>query len=671
MRVGRSGLSGVSWGSAAAWLVGAVLACAGVFLFMHFAAGPELTSEDEDRSYQIVRVVQDVTVEPDGSLEVTEARTFDFDGAFNGVYWKLPEGYNKNNGHDVSVEVQSAQVAPSATSAAADKNGGSAYSLQEGSSSDGGYTIEDSTNDSGAPIKLVTLYQRAADSKLTFTLSYRITGVVTRWQDTAELYWKYVSDGWDAASQNVTCTIHLPQAAGTPAAWGHGPLDGNVKIDGTTVTFFSPVVGGADFAEARILFDNAAVPQAPAPAASISNPADKSAQVKAQEQAWADQANQKRKTAQQALAFLAALGVVVGAAALVVVRRTRARWLKTHTPAFTDTYFRDVPTEAEVPVLSTLYSENSLDPQHFTAELMDLSHRHVVELSLVPNADDPHAKGTWVLTKLSDGSTKIEELALALAFQNARTDAEGRRSVELKAMGKGTRESEARAFDEWKAELDAQVQSKFGDSGRERATVRTTAVIVGILALFASGVAGHMSAGASDALTSPLIVAVLLGWLFALVVGLFYALAQAGALHDLNQTGIDTLAKLQALRRWLLEFTRLDEAIPQDLALWDRLLVMAVALGVSQQVIKQLKVVFPEAFAENNENFYPYFHSYLWLNSYHGSAPLNSVNAASRHYVASAAAVAASSSSSGGGFGGGFSGGGGGGFGGGGGGGAF
>ena len=141
-------------------------------------------------------------------------------------------------------------------------------------------------------------------------------------------------------------------------------------------------------------------------------------------------------------------------------------------------------------------------------------------------------------------------------------------------------------------------------------------------------------------------------------------------LKPLNREGIETKAKLEALRRWLKEFTKLDEAVPDDVVLWNRLLVMAVVLGVSKEVIKQLEVALPQVL--DDPCFMP---SYGWCyygDRYGGRAPSDvfTKGFASAHHV-SEAALAASSSSSGDGGGGGFSGGGGGGFGGGGGGGAF
>lgn len=44
------------------------------------------------RSYSIDYVDIDATIATDGSLSVGETREFDFDGSYNGVYWKIPTG---------------------------------------------------------------------------------------------------------------------------------------------------------------------------------------------------------------------------------------------------------------------------------------------------------------------------------------------------------------------------------------------------------------------------------------------------------------------------------------------------------------------------------------------------------------------------------------------------
>ncbi|MBR3234153.1 MAG: DUF2207 domain-containing protein, partial [Atopobiaceae bacterium] len=66
-----------------------------------------------------------------------------------------------------------------------------------------------------------------------------------------------------------------------------------------------------------------------------------------------------------------------------------------------------------------------------------------------------------------------------------------------------------------------------------------------------------------------------------------------GSLPKRSPEAVEINAKLDALRRWLKDFTKLEEAVPNDVILWNRLLIMAVVLGVSDKVIEQLKLALP------------------------------------------------------------------------------
>ena len=135
--------------------------------------------------------------------------------------------------------------------------------------------------------------------------------------------------------------------------------------------------------------------------------------------------------------------------------------------------------------------------------------------------------------------------------------------------------------------------------------------------------------------------------------------------HRYTQEGAELRARCVALKRWFEDFTRLGEAAPGDVVLWNKLLVLAVALGVSDRVLEELAAATPREFEDDYVGGY-YYPAWWWVRS-HGSlgSPANTLNTVS---PLSLAQIASSSDSSGGGFGGGFSGGGGGGAGGGGGG---
>ena len=125
-----------------------------------------------------------------------------------------------------------------------------------------------------------------------------------------------------------------------------------------------------------------------------------------------------------------------------------------------------------------------------------------------------------------------------------------------------------------------------------------------------------------------------------------------------SQEGVELRQRCEALKRWFEDFTRLGEAVPSDLVLWDRLLVMAVALGVSDEVLRQLAEAVPRELREDAQGGY-YFPVYWWLYPHGGlHSPVHELG---HIQTVSMGALASSLDSSGAGLGGGFSVGGGGG----------
>ena len=637
-----------------------------------------------DRSYEMSRVAIDATVTPDGTLQVTETRTFDFDGSFNGVYWIIPTGYNSANGKNVDVTVTSAEV-------------GSSPLERSDTGLDGTYEV----SSQGTNATQIKLYSAHTDEQASFTISYEATGIVTRWEDTAELYWKFVSDGWDVPSDNVTCTLHLPVPAGESVvpednvrAWGHGPLDASVAFDGNDVTYTVPGVGTSEFAEMRVAFPTSWV------AALEQTPGTALPTILSEEQQWADEANAQRRTAQIVHYGTLSVGVAVamGTAALAV--NSRLRYKRDFAPRFQDPYFRDVPTADHPAVLGALVNGGKAEGKELTATLMRLTDAGVVRLDkvsvnkkgLLGTKTSEDYRLTWERELPSAAGKKgtvayqahkIDRQALDLLFRSVGGFADGPAAdaqppagekdagaaeapsllfSRVESFAKAHPEKYSSAYEAWTGRIEGIYLTRFAGGGL-KGYHKVACIVMGSICLALSFVE----------LVMLLFQGSSVGVIFAMM-GLLMAAGAAGlvcglTMRDISHEAIEVRAQLEALRRWLTEFTRLNEAVPTDVVLWNRLLVMAVVLGVADQVVDQLKVALPELL--DDPGLMP---TYAWW--YWGGHGMRTPVAAfsdqlgSAHSV-STAALAGSSGSSGFGGGGGFSGGGGGGFGGGGGGGAF
>ena len=60
---------------------------------------------------------------------------------------------------------------------------------------------------------------------------YVLSGLITNYQDTAELNWKILGAGWDVRLHNVKVTLQLPKPVADLQAWTHGPLTGYTDVE--------------------------------------------------------------------------------------------------------------------------------------------------------------------------------------------------------------------------------------------------------------------------------------------------------------------------------------------------------------------------------------------------------------------------------------------------------
>lgn len=639
------------------------------------------------QDYTVGPVSLDVTVGADGSLAVVEQRTYVFAGSFNGIYWDVPRGSYK--GRTVEGEVQSVGILEDGALrafAAADDGSAGSYEL---SAQDDCWRL--------------TLFWPTEDQAVTFQVSYQITNVSSRWADTAELYWQYVPADTNAEVEwtDVTATMHLPVPAGEAVeagenvrAWAHGPLDGEVSFEGNDVVFFSPGVGTAEFLEARIAFPPAWLSEVtPSVEARLET-------IMAEEDQWAKEANAKRRNARLVAygipGFLGLFGIGSVVAAIVGKKRQRSRSPK---PQFREKYLRDVPTNDHPAVLGMLYRSGQIGDEDFLATLMRLVDRGWIRLDAVwhevANKRGKTSRvrewrllkrgrsGTGTRWKTRAGGNRIDETADDFLFKVV--SKKNAAALEKELCGPAGEPYVLESFFEKAAkqwpyayEEGYKAWSKaVQDAYDQRAFVTETneSLFPGALGLadFAIAVVVTIAGVFLQAPGIPLTI----GFLVCFGGGLYCVMTDdSEPIPTFSQEAVDLRAQLGALRRWLCDFTRLEEAIPDDIVLWNRLLVMATELGVADRVVDQLREFAPEILANPDA-----LASSWYARDDEIDLPMACITravddglaatASALHHNVSTSSLASSRDSSSGGSGGGFSSGGGGGFSGGGRGGAF
>ena len=606
--------------------------------------------------YSMTQTYIGATVEADGSLTVVEGRQFDFDDDINGVFWEINAGTNQQGG-TAGVDVLSVEEDDAAFNKVDSANKGDS----------GVYTVEQ-TGD-GVRIKVFSPHE-SGDSTI-YYVSYSMTGAVMNWADTAELYWKFVGDGWSADSDDVEMEVYFANAAaGTAAvkgdnfrAWGHGPLTGDVSLDEDEpmVTYTIPCVHQGEFAEARIAFPSDWVPWLSA------SSEERMSTILSEEKAWADEANARRAHARMISNALAVLSVVAAVAftGTIVALKLRRRKPK---PLFQDEYFRDVPSADHPAVLSALMSWNEVPDQAYIATLMKLTDDRVIKLE---EATETKKKGllrrekeeqTYRIT-VTDEAWKaakkdgIDRDVLKVFFAGVKPDKDGVRSRTFSELEEYASERTTSVGDKLE-DYQNTVKGKLADSeyvASDGIVAMVFCLVLGILIAFVPMGSIFFTDGAQANIIAAVISVPIV--LVGIGVGLTF--------RRFTPEGAEVAARCKALKHWLEDFTRLKEAVPGDLVLWNKLLVMGVALGVSKEVLRQLAEAVPPEVREA-DGFYDNYPCYWWYYHHYGNeSPFDSFNSV---YHESIRELASSSDSSGGGGGGGFSGGGGGGVGGGGGG---
>jgi len=232
------------------------------------SAAAVLSSACLAKTYSIEGMRIDAFVEQDGSMRVTELITYDFDGEFSYAYRDVPL--------KIGEELVGVGVG----------EGGIQYQRSDGRAP---RTFSVSAQENGVRI---TWHYTARDERRSFEISYTLNGLVRRYPDTAEIYYKFVGEGWDRAIRRVDAEVHLPDSVEPSGirAWAHGPLHGTVSIlpSGVVALNVSPLPART-FCEARVLCESEVFKNL-----AYADDRPRLGAVLEEETRWADEANRLR-----------------------------------------------------------------------------------------------------------------------------------------------------------------------------------------------------------------------------------------------------------------------------------------------------------------------------------------------------------------------------------------
>lgn len=499
-------------------------------------------------SFRIEKLDIEANLQKDGSMVVSEAVTYDID-EINGVYFDIDaKGFG---------ELEYIQVFED------DSTGG----FKEVDSSN----YEVSVNDELYRIKL---YSKNHNNRRTFKFVYKLPEAITVYDDVAQFNRKMVGKEWQQGINYITAKVIIPVSASYDNSnilvFGHGPLTGEVDKEGNTVIYKLNNYYPGDFLEAHILMEPEIFSEYNKSKIVHKDMKQKLLDMEAK---FADEANAERDKAirQQEMInkvfekpglIFGVLSSIWGALMYyihVIFKR------KNKVKNSVGKYLRELPDNSS-PALVGGFMTNSINDNEILATIVDLVRRKVLTLE---NSD----KNSIIILTGSTKNLSDQEKAIVDIYINDFGDG---KSLDLKSFGffQKVPMSVARKFEKWRA----MVQSEMN---RKNLTYQGLGCLGVIFFAFFPMI--FTFAG--------LVIGMITGnkmFLLIVVMGIILFVSGAKARYPRKELA-EAKDKWQAFKNFLSDYSQLEEAKITSVHLWEQYFVYAVALGVSDKVVKAYK----------------------------------------------------------------------------------
>lgn len=561
-------------------------------------------------------------INPDGSMDVTE--TWDIDISSTNTLYKTFNIDSSKYSNITDVEVQ--EVGKGILS----KSNTWAYHLPKdyyygGLNSDGKYEICWGVG-----------LDNSSDTR-NYKISYKVVDAIGKYNDIAELYWQFIGNDFEVSAANITGKITLPGKAPSIddiKVWGHvDTLNGEIYATSEdTIEFNLNNFRSGRYVEIRVAFPTNMVEYS-----GRTYNTNKLSNIIKEETIWANKANavRKRQKLMKKVMFIGGVAATVLFGGIFIKKIKKYKEVLENTTKLHPTqeweYFREIPTNTSTPAEALFLYNGGINNSYnfgntFSATLLNLSLKEYIKINVDPNKNKKEQVEISILKNIED--LNYEEKIIANFIKKSIGT---KNSITMKELQKYIKNH-------------AESVSKLVENA-EKATKRKTKE---------NGKFNETNAKEKDKYTglsaAYFIFAVMILYILPLSIPLIIngvlTAKIANKLSRLTQTGIDEKEKWKGLKKYMEDFSLLNEKEVPALTVWEEFLVYATVFGIADKVIKQLKLVYPEIDNMDNINTasYVYLMSHTDFNSSFSSAINSSIS---------------STMSSGSGGGGGFSGGGG------------
>ena len=500
-------------------------------------------------NYRIEKLDIEANLQKDGSMVVSEAVTYNID-EINGVYFDIDA-----KGFGELEDLQVFEDEPNTSS------------FKEVDTSNYEVSVSDE-------LYRIKLYSKNQNNIRTFKFVYKLPEAIKVYDDVAQFNRKMVGKEWQQGIKYITAKVIIPVSVSYDNSnilvFGHGPLTGEVDKEGNTVIYKLNNYYPGDFLEAHILMEPEIFSEYNKSKIVHKDMKQKLLDMEAK---LADEANAERDKAirQQEMInkvfekpglIFGVLSSIWGALMYyihVIFKR------KNKVKNSVGKYLRELPDNSS-PALVGGFMTNSINDNEILATIVDLVRRKVLTLE---NSD----KNSIIMLTGSTENLSAQEKAIVDIYINDFGDG---KSLDLKSFGffQKVPMSVARKFEKWRAMVQSEMD-------RKNLTYQGLGCLGVIFFAFFPMI--FTFAG--------LVIGMITGnkmFLLIVVMGIILFVSGAKARYPRKELA-EAKDKWQAFKNFLSDYSQLEEAKITSVHLWEQYFVYAVALGVSEKVVKAYK----------------------------------------------------------------------------------
>ena len=504
-------------------------------------------------NYRIEKLDIEANLQKDGSMVVSEAVTYDID-EINGVYFDIDaKGFG---------ELEDLQVFED------DPN---TSSFKEVDTSNYEVSVSDE-------LYRIKLYSKNQNNIRTFKFVYKLPEAIKVYDDVAQFNRKMVGKEWQQGIKYITAKVIIPVSVSYDNSnilvFGHGPLTGEVDKEGNTVVYKLNNYYPGDFLEAHILMEPEIFSEYNKSKIVHKDMKQKLLDMEAK---LADEANAERdKARRQPNKFKKLfgkqglmLGVLVSIWGALMFYIYGIYRRKNRVKNSVGKYLRELPDDSS-PALVGSFMTDSISGNEILATIVDLIRRKILRL------ETSEEKSIITLVGNTEKLSAQERVIVDIYIN----DFGDGKSLDLKSFGffQKVPMSTARKFEKWKTIIQSEMNRKdlvfegFKGMGKDLFYKSLCGIILGIKFF------GNILEKAMESKM----------FLIIIIMGVILFISLTKARYPRKELA-EAKDKWQAFKNFLSDYSQLEEAKITSVHLWEQYFVYAVALGVSEKVVKAYK----------------------------------------------------------------------------------